>query len=319
MSDLPANHQNDSSKCQIHQIQTENSTSFSGPKSQLGFVKPYQSNFHIRQVGVIKPLSRESDSPSTFVKQQQQQQHHQQQHQQQQPIVSSMNQINLREKTRSISDNNSKEKEIIITKEEEEERSELSSSSSSLIEEKKSVAVAAVVVADKTIQLPVAPRTTTIGLLKNSEKIENSEKSQNTMSGLSSPVEPKPPVPAVRSVLGVSNRTTARSLSDDTNEKTVIKDDQKSSKSENVLFREVALKSSSRTPINEKFPPTEPQPLLSLKSRVRKTSAPVQPSNSMVFNFVNSNKDVTHIENDGLDMSKRRIKIAKVGQKYVHP
>ena len=150
-------------------------------------------------------------------------------------------------------------------------------------------------------------------------KIENSEKSQNTMSGLSSPVEPKPPVPAVRSVLGVSNRTTARSLSDDTNEKTVIKDDQKSSKSENVLFREVALKSSSRTPINEKFPPTEPQPLLSLKSRVRKTSAPVQPSNSMVFNFVNSNKDVTHIENDGLDMSKRRIKIAKVGQKYVHP
>ena len=33
----------------------------------------------------------------------------------------------------------------------------------------------------------------------------------------------------------------------------------------------------------------------------------------MVFNFVNSEKDVDHIENDGLDMSKRRnLKNSKV-------
>ena len=40
--------------------------------------------------------------------------------------------------------------------------------------------------------------------------------------------------------------------------------------------------------------------------------------NTMVFNFLNSQKDVTHIENDGLDLSKRKKKkhlqqLAKVG------
>ena len=30
--------------------------------------------------------------------------------------------------------------------------------------------------------------------------------------------------------------------------------------------------------------------------------------NTMVFNFLNSQKDVTHIENDGLDLSKRKKK-----------
>ena len=30
--------------------------------------------------------------------------------------------------------------------------------------------------------------------------------------------------------------------------------------------------------------------------------------NTMVFNFINSQKDVTHIENDGLDLSKRKKK-----------
>jgi hypothetical protein len=52
----------------------------------------------------------------------------------------------------------------------------------------------------------------------------------------------------------------------------------------------------------------ESKPPILLKSRPtvgRKTDA--QP-NSMVFNFVNSTKVVTHIENDGLDMSKRRSK-----------
>jgi hypothetical protein len=35
----------------------------------------------------------------------------------------------------------------------------------------------------------------------------------------------------------------------------------------------------------------------------------------MVFNFVNSTKVVTHIENDGLDMSKRRSKSSAVRPK----
>ena len=43
--------------------------------------------------------------------------------------------------------------------------------------------------------------------------------------------------------------------------------------------------------------------------------------NTMVFNFVNSQKDVTHIENDGLDLSKRSTKnkhnIAKVSTKQL--
>jgi hypothetical protein len=43
--------------------------------------------------------------------------------------------------------------------------------------------------------------------------------------------------------------------------------------------------------------------------------------NTMVFNFVNSQKDVTHIENDGLDLSKRKkkqhLRIAKVRQ-FIH-
>lgn len=45
-------------------------------------------------------------------------------------------------------------------------------------------------------------------------------------------------------------------------------------------------------------------------SKQKKKSEPV--SNSMVFNFVNTDKNVTHIENDGLDMSKRRGKNLRV-------
>ncbi|QQP56661.1 Bifocal, partial [Caligus rogercresseyi] len=30
--------------------------------------------------------------------------------------------------------------------------------------------------------------------------------------------------------------------------------------------------------------------------------------NTLVFNFINSKKDVSHIENDGLDFSKRKKK-----------
>ena len=42
-------------------------------------------------------------------------------------------------------------------------------------------------------------------------------------------------------------------------------------------------------------------------------------NNTMVFNFLNTQKDVTHIENDGLDLSHRKKKhhlnrLAKVGQ-----
>ena len=40
--------------------------------------------------------------------------------------------------------------------------------------------------------------------------------------------------------------------------------------------------------------------------------------NTMVFNFVNSQKDVTHIENDGRDISRRtkKGKKNKVGRQY---
>ena len=45
--------------------------------------------------------------------------------------------------------------------------------------------------------------------------------------------------------------------------------------------------------------------------------------NTMVFNFLNSQKDVTHIENDGLDLSKRKKKqhlrqLAKVSAPEQH-
>ena len=66
---------------------------------------------------------------------------------------------------------------------------------------------------------------------------------------------------------------------------------------------------------NEKSPSPPRSPLQShdpssAKSK-KKASEPV--STSMVFNFVNSEKDVDHIENDGLDMSKRRnLKNSKV-------
>ena len=35
-----------------------------------------------------------------------------------------------------------------------------------------------------------------------------------------------------------------------------------------------------------------------------------QQNNSFVFNFVNSKKDVSHIENDGLDLTKRSKKVS---------
>ena len=35
-----------------------------------------------------------------------------------------------------------------------------------------------------------------------------------------------------------------------------------------------------------------------------------QQNNSFVFNFVNSKKDVSHIENDGLDLTKRTKKVS---------
>ena len=43
-----------------------------------------------------------------------------------------------------------------------------------------------------------------------------------------------------------------------------------------------------------------------------------QQNNSFVFNFVNSKKDVSHIENDGLDLTKRSKKVG-VGVLYICP
>ena len=48
------------------------------------------------------------------------------------------------------------------------------------------------------------------------------------------------------------------------------------------------------------------------KATARKSDTALASSNSMVFNFVNSNRVVTHIENDGLDMSKRKSKSCSV-------
>jgi hypothetical protein len=60
---------------------------------------------------------------------------------------------------------------------------------------------------------------------------------------------------------------------------------------------------------------TMDQPALNpvlLKTRPSITRKKEAPSNSMVFNFLNCEKVVTHIENDGLDMSKRRSVNTKV-------
>ena len=48
--------------------------------------------------------------------------------------------------------------------------------------------------------------------------------------------------------------------------------------------------------------------------KARSKAEQQKPENTMVFNFVNSKRDVTHIENDGLDLSKRSINSKKKTQ-----
>jgi len=85
----------------------------------------------------------------------------------------------------------------------------------------------------------------------------------------------------------------------------VPKDDKPASP---LIVRDEKSPSPPRSPLQSHDPS-------SAKAK-KKASEPV--SNSMVFNFVNSDKDVDHIENDGLDMSKRRnLKNSKVRKFFI--
>lgn len=70
-----------------------------------------------------------------------------------------------------------------------------------------------------------------------------------------------------------------------------------------IVTKEEKPSSPPRSPL-QTHQSVETSTSLSSLAKPKKKAEPA--TNSMVFNFVNSEKNVTHIENDGLDMSKRK-------------
>jgi len=256
-------------------------------KSQAEVSKPFASNF--RQVGVIKPFSRDRS-------------YH--------PFVGSSTNQSVTQSTTSASasasvsvskEKRKEEKKVVISRNKEEEKP---ISLSPIKNEEKEKKLNEIVDTDKSL-FPVASST------KLEEK--SFEKISEKMADKKVTVETAPAaqiVPVLTSRAAAVRPTQEKSAESNLRDvklkhvltttaattTTTTTTQQQSSKDDKTDTRNVETRN------------VESKPPILLKSRPtvgRKTDA--QP-NSMVFNFVNSTKVVTHIENDGLDMSKRRSK-----------
>ena len=257
-------------------------------KSQAEVSKPFASNF--RQVGVIKPFSRDRS-------------YH--------PFVgSSTNQSVTSSSTTSASasvvvskEKRKEEKKVVISRNKEEEKP---TSLSPIKNEEKEKKLNEIVDTDKSL-FPVASST------KLEEK--SFEKISEKMADKKVTVEVET-APAAQIVPVFTSRAAAVRPTQEKSAESNLRD----VKLKHVLTTTAATTTTTTTTQqqsskddksdtrNVETRNVESKPPILLKSRPtvgRKTDA--QP-NSMVFNFVNSTKVVTHIENDGLDMSKRRSK-----------
>ena len=133
----------------------------------------------------------------------------------------------------------------------------------------------------------------------------------------------KEPLPTVNLTMGIVNRNTevetveapiptARSLPGARAQTALLSSSESNNNSGSMSVSTVGLKPAITTMGVVDQPASNA--VLLLKGRPPITRKKEAPSNSMVFNFVNSDKVVTHIENDGMDMSKRRTLNTKVRQ-----
>ena len=243
-------------------------------KSQAGVSKQFLSNF--RQVGVIKPFSRDLPSKNYHPF-----------HPLSSPSQSTTSALVSKEKERR-----KEEKEIIVSRNKEEE--EKPSLTVIKNEEKEKKLKLNEIVDSDNATFPVASST------KFDEKsFENISKN---MSDKKVTVEAAPP--AQTEPVFVSRAAAVRTPTASSQEKP-------ESNLRDVKLKHVSIAQQQQQqqdkPETIKIVDSKP-PMLLLKSRPAVGRKPDAQPNSMVFNFVNSTKVVTHIENDGLDMSKRRSK-----------
>jgi hypothetical protein len=253
-------------------------------KSQAEVSKPFASNF--RQVGVIKPFSRDRS-------------YH--------PFVGSSTNQSVTQSTTSASasasvsvskEKRKEEKKVVISRNKEEEKP---ISLSPIKNEEKEKKLNEIVDTDKSL-FPVASSTKLEE--KSFEKISEKMADKKVTVAVET-------APAAQIVPVFTSRAAAVRPTQEKSAESNLRD----VKLKHVLTTTAATTTTTTTTQQQSSKDdksdtrnVESKPPILLKSRPtvgRKTDA--QP-NSMVFNFVNSTKVVTHIENDGLDMSKRRSK-----------